>query len=144
MTITDLTVDLIEQVRRMVAEPDSNVYTNEIVEKIIKRNAINDSDNRTPDNPAWTPTYDLNATASDIWEEKAGAVADEIDFNADGGSFQRSQKFTMYMRQAARYRSKSVAKTSDIKLEAMQNVNHLGWEDIPYKDWIDERNENLV
>lgn len=136
--------DLILDVRRMVAEPDSDIYTNATIEKIIKNNAIIDSNGRTPDNPAWTPTYDLNATASDIWEEKAGAVADEIDFTADGGSFQRSQKHAMYMRQAAKYRSKAVAKTSDMKLEAMSSVNNLGWEDIPYKDWIDERNENLV
>ena len=136
--------DLIQDVRRMVAEPEATTYTNEAIERIIKNNAISDSDGRTPENPMWTPTYDLNATASDIWEEKAGTVADEIDFSADGGSFQRSQKFAMYMRQAARYRAKAIATSKTVAVDPLTKMNQLGWQDIPYKDWIDDRNENLV
>lgn len=136
--------DLIQDVRRMVAEPDATTYTNEAIERLIKNNAVSDESGRTPENPAWDATYDLNATASDIWEEKAGAVADEIDFSADGGSFQRSQKFAMYMRQAARYRAKAVATSKTVAVDLLTKVNQLGWQDIPYKDWIDDRNENLV
>lgn len=36
-------------------------------------------------------SYDLYAAAAEIWHQKAAAVAEKFDFNADGASFRASQ-----------------------------------------------------
>ena len=59
----------------------------------------------------WIPTYDLNAAAADIWEEKAATVADEFDFKADGGSFTRSQKEEKYLGKSRFHSSRKSAKS---------------------------------
>jgi len=49
----------------------------------------------------------INATASDIWDEKAAAVASAYDFSADGGDYKQSQLLAQYQAEAAKYRSRA-------------------------------------
>jgi hypothetical protein len=62
-------------------------------------------------NTEWIPTYDLNAAAADIWDEKAATVAANYDFSADGGTYNRKQQFDMYSQQGRHYRSRRVIRT---------------------------------
>jgi hypothetical protein len=62
-------------------------------------------------NPDWTATYDLHAAAADIWEEKAGVVSVDYDFNADGATLNRSQVHEHMMAQARYHRSRRSPKT---------------------------------
>lgn len=120
--------DLVLKLRRLVNEPTTTIYTDDILEEYIEGHAcIDDLGNEpyiwdystTPatktDNEDWLPTYDLNAAAADIWDEKASAIQDEFDFAADGGDYKRSQKYRNAISQAARYRSKSKGKTVMLK-----------------------------
>ncbi len=52
-------------------------------------------------------SYDLNAAAADIWEQKAAHVANRFDFEADGGRYSVSKLVEQYERQAQRFRAKS-------------------------------------
>jgi hypothetical protein len=52
-------------------------------------------------------SYDVHAAAADIWRQKAGHVADRIDFSADGAQFKASQMVAQYERQAARLEARS-------------------------------------
>lgn len=62
-------------------------------------------------NQDWIATYDLNAAASAIWEEKAAAAAVDFDFSADGGNYSRSQVFDQMMKQARLFGAKRKAGT---------------------------------
>ena len=62
-----------------------------------------DADGNTPADSAYVDTYDLYRTAAECWRTKAGMVSEQFDFEAEGGSFSRSQKFRNYLAQASRY-----------------------------------------
>ena len=47
--------------------------------------------------------YDLAGAAADAWRERAGLQAGRFDFEADGGSFKRSQWFDHCMKMATMY-----------------------------------------
>lgn len=66
-------------------------------------------------NPDWIPTYDLNAAAAEIWKEKAAEVSRLHDFDADGGSFDRSKIYEQYMANVRYYRSQRVPATTTLK-----------------------------
>lgn len=106
----------IARVRRMTAEANpTSGYSDEDIAAAIRRRPLTDRNGEGPwsddstaasptINPAWIPTYDLNHAAADIWAEKAAALAVEsYDFSADGGNYQRSQRYQHAMRMAQYY-----------------------------------------
>jgi len=114
----------IAQVRRMVNEPTDDTYDDDAITVYIEASAAIDERGEIPwtwdtstepptkdENETWIPTYDLHAAAADIWTEKAGIVAVDFDFDADGGSYTRSQVFDAYMKQARYYGARRKAGT---------------------------------
>lgn len=113
----------IAHVRRMVAEPTLVTYDNDVIQAYIETYKLMDENGENPrvpstlqpgvlfDNPDWTPTYDLNSAAADIWEEKASVLAQDFDFDADGGNYRRSQAYDQAMKQARHYRSRRSVRT---------------------------------
>lgn len=93
----------IAQLRRMVAEPTTTTYDDDALTAYIEARPLVDSLGRTPDHDDWDGTYDLNGAASAIWEEKAAALADKYDVNADGADLARSQRFEHACKMARRY-----------------------------------------
>jgi hypothetical protein len=117
-----VTAALIAQLRRMVAEPTVATYSDAVLTEYIERAPLIDSLGRDPyvvstttppvmiANPDWAGSpYDLNRVASEIWEEKAGALAAQFDFSEDGQSFSRRQKYENAEKQARIYRAKRSA-----------------------------------
>lgn len=138
-----VTQDDIRLLRRCIAEPTQATYTDAELKSLIEASALIDVDGHAPDEDAWIPTYDIYHVASEIWMEKSSAVADEFDFNADGGSFQRSQKMQMYLKQASYYKSRSKGLSLQMKQRPLEHLGSSGWEDLPYKDDIDDYESNL-
>lgn len=114
----------IQRLRRMIAEPTNTIYDNDTLQDYIEAYPVMDENGTDPTyldysttppsveaNENWIPTYDLNAAAAEIWEEKAAALQDKYDFAADGGSYHRSQAYEQACSMAGKYRSRSVAKT---------------------------------
>lgn len=113
----------IAQLRRMVNEPTIAIYDDTAITTYIEAHPLMDENGEAPRvpsttqpgvmmaNPDWTATYDLNAAAADIWEEKAAVLAQDYDFNADGASYSRSQAYEQAMKMASRYRSRRSPKT---------------------------------
>jgi hypothetical protein len=95
----------IARLRRMIAEPTSDTYSDAILLDAIERYPVPDADGYWPDDDLWTESYDHALAASEIWAEKSAAVAHAFDFDADGGAFSKSQQVTHYERQARRWRS---------------------------------------
>jgi hypothetical protein len=107
----------------MTSERTTTNYSDADIQAVIESYPLVDSEGYSPDQDSWTPTYDLNSAAADIWEEKAGSSATKFDFSADGASYDRSQIHEMAMKQARYYRSRRSAKA--IELESSPKYDDL-------------------
>jgi hypothetical protein len=136
-----VTAAQIARLRRMVAElpePLAVYYSDALLTTIIESYPTLDENGEAPRIPAedsnhtvtyttdmdtldlvenedWIPTYDLNAAAAQIWEEKAATPAADFDFSADGGNYKRSQVYEQAMKQARYYNSRRKASTIKLK-----------------------------
>ena len=141
MTVTQTEV---KRIRIMIAEPTSITYTDSDLIALIEEKQSVDVNGLYPNDSGWTPTYDLFLVASEIWIEKASIVSDEFDFHADGGTFQREQKHKMALEQASYYASRSKGYNLKMKQDPMTTVYSTGYEDLYYKDDIDDYESSLV
>ena len=131
----------VARLRRMVAEATTDTYSDDDLEGYIEAYPLVDERGEAPyswdtstDPPTqeategWIPTYDLNAAAADIWEEKAAGIADRYDFSADGQSYSRSQAVDHAQRMARYYRAKRAPRTITQRPEphASTEVEWLG------------------
>jgi hypothetical protein len=118
------TAAMAARLRKMVDEPTEATYDDDLIDDYIESYALLDVLGTDPyeidftteppslsERDEWIPTYDLNAAARDIWEEKAAAVAENFDFSADGGKYSRSQKYDQYMKKARFHGSRRSMKT---------------------------------
>ena len=139
-----VTAAQIAQMRRMVAEPTATTYSDALLEDIIELYPTIDELGTMPyyyvqssgvptktDNDNWIPTYNLNAAAAQIWDEKAAAIANQYDFKADGGDYSRSQAFKHATEQAKYYRSRRGLSTFTLykspKESASGSLNQESW-----------------
>lgn len=121
----------IARLRRMVGEADSTTYEDDDLADYIEAHPLEDARGEGPwvesesdpgtleENPDWTATYDLNAAAADVWEEKAAGHAPNYDFSADGGNYSRSQAYEQAMKQARYFRSRRSVKTITMRPEPL-------------------------
>lgn len=100
----------IQTLRRMTGAA-ADEYTDEVLSSVIERYPLPDASGVFPEEDGWTPRYDLNAAAADIWAERAAGLAGQYDFSADGASFHRSQAYEQAMKQARYYRSRRALHT---------------------------------
>lgn len=118
------TADEIMRLRRMTGELTTSTYYDSMLASTIEAYPLLDERGEEPytwdtstepptkeTNDNWLPTYDLNAAAAAIWEEKAALLAPDYDFSADGATLQRSGAFRHAMGQAGYYRSKRATGT---------------------------------
>jgi len=114
----------IARLRRMVNEPDDTTYEDELIAEYIESHPLMDERGEEPytwdaatepptqeSNDNWIPTYDLNGAAADIWDEKAAGVAQDYNYAADGGRFDRSQVVEQFQKRARYYRSRRAITT---------------------------------
>ena len=114
----------IARVRRMVNEPTEATYSDADIQAYIESYPLIDERGEEPytwdtstqpptqtANDDWIDTYDLNAAAADIMEEKAAVFAGDFDFRADGGDHKRSQIYQQMIDLARKYRAKRAHKT---------------------------------
>lgn len=120
------------RLRRMVAEPTEATYTDALLVTAIERYPVPDPDDIYPDEAGWYPTYDLALAAAEIWSEKAGTVAANFDFEADGGNFSKSQQVQHYTGQARKWRSLRVPGNWTVQTVVAPTESIVGnWND-PY------------
>jgi hypothetical protein len=135
MTATD---EQIAELRRKVAEPTYDNYSDALLADYIERYPLVDSVGEAPyidddgeleDNEYWTPTYDLNAAAAAIWSEKASTLAGNYDFSADGASYHRSQAYKQAQEQARYYSARRSIKTVTLRPEPKLSSGTLAVEE---------------
>jgi len=110
------TAAMISQVRQQANEPvASSLYSDETIRELIERYPLIDSDGYDPDDDNWTATYDTSAATADLWQIKAGALADTVDMSADGISASLSQRHGQHVLQARFWRSRSAVRGVTIR-----------------------------
>jgi len=128
MAVADeVTAEMIAQVRRMVGEPNSSTYDHDTVVEYIAKHPLIDERGEKPysfetsDEPPtedlnedWIPTFDLHATAAEMWGEKAATYAANFDFSVDGGNFTHSQQHEHCLTQARYHSSRRSMKTVNL------------------------------
>lgn len=126
----------IARLRRLVGESiDDTIFANTELATYIEEHPLLDERGENPytwdtttdppsqdANELWVPTYDLNAAAADIWEEKAAILAQDYDFEADGSSYTRSQAYEQAMKQVRYFRSKRSPRTVSQRPEPFRSV----------------------
>jgi len=133
----------IARVRRMVSEADDTTYDDNAIRDYIEEYPLIDERGELPytydtstqpptqdDNDDWIDTYDLNAAAADIWEEKAAGIAGDFDFKADGGQYSRSQAYEQALKQARWFRNRRTPTSMTQKKwpeESEFGASDLGW-----------------
>ena len=117
------------RVRRMVNEPDTSTYADADIAAAIERYPVVDARGEDPwmestttpgtltANPDWTATYDLNAAAADLWAEKAAVLAQDFDFEADGGRYTRSQAYGQAMQMSRHFSARRNPRTMTLRPE---------------------------
>jgi hypothetical protein len=124
--------DDVLRLRRMVAEPTIDTYTDALLVAAIERHPVPDPDDIYPDEEGWYPTYDLALAAAEIWSEKAATVAANFDFEADGGNFSKSQQYEHYAKQERKWRSLRVPGNWTVQTVVAPTESIVGnWND-PY------------
>ena len=134
------TAEQIARLRRMVAEPTTATYSDAELKAYIERYPVLDERGEAPyewdtstspptqdTNEDWIPTYDLHAAAGDVWEEKAGLLAANFDFQADGGNFSRSQAYEQAMKQARYHRSRRTPTTAKLVQWPEESETEQSW-----------------
>ena len=131
----------IAQIRRMTAEPTTTTYSDALVTGFIEDHPLMDDLGTDPyywtetgtaaptktDNDDWYPTYDLNAAAGDIWEEKAAGLAAYYDFKADGGDYSMSQAYEHAQKRAKYYRSRSAIVVIELVKKPDESASSRPW-----------------
>lgn len=99
----------VARLRKLIAEPTTDNYSDEDLETVIERYPIDDSEGNEPTDSDWVASYDLFLSASEVWVEKAATLtsAGAYDFTADDGSFKRSQMYDQYIKMANAMRQNS-------------------------------------
>lgn len=127
------TEEQITRVRRMAAESgDSSPYSDEEIAAYIEAYPLMDNNGLEEGYQSysntlhifvnWTPTYDLNAAAGDIWEEKAALLV------ANGAIYETDSAHAMAMRQCRYFRSKRALKGVQMRTDYVvldQNLNEV-------------------
>lgn len=136
---TLVTDDQIAQLRRMVAEPGTETYSDDTLVTYIEKYPHLDEQGEEPytlssatppeqeANDNWIPTYDLHAAAGDVWEEKAASVASKFDFKADGGDYSVSNVFEQFMKQCRYHRSRRMPSTMRMVKSPDESSTDLSW-----------------
>lgn len=100
--MTKQRVALIRRLRRIIDEPkETTTYTDEDLSARFDEYSL-------PVGSSCPKSYDLNAVASLVWDEKAAALAANYDFSEEGGSYSRSQAYIHAKKQARYYAARAV------------------------------------
>jgi hypothetical protein len=131
----------ISQLRRMIAEPTTATYSDEVLSGYLASYPLMDERGEEPytwdtatepptqtPNPNWIPSYCLHSAAGDLWDEKASAWAGQHDFGAAGASFSRSQVYNQMMAKVRYHRSRRSAKGGRlVKWPEETTQRDFGW-----------------
>jgi hypothetical protein len=90
-----------------VAAASRPVLSDATLNRILDQWATPDTEGRPASDAAWVPSFDLNAAAAEGWRLKAGMVAGDFNFSADGASYSKADVLAHCLEMEAKYASRS-------------------------------------
>lgn len=90
-----------------VAATSRPVLDPAVVSALLDANPQEDRTGRGPTDTLWEGTWDLNAAAAEGWRMKAGKVAGDFNFSADGASYSKADVLAHCLEMESRYASMS-------------------------------------
>lgn len=90
-----------------VASASRPVLSDEAVGALLDQYAAEDSEGRRPTDTDWVGTWDLNAAAAEGWRMKAGKVAGDFNFSADGSSYSKADVLAHCLEMETKYAAQS-------------------------------------
>lgn len=91
----------------MCASDQGPALSSDDLDQLLELAAQADADGRMPADPAWVPTYDLAWAAAEGWRWRAGRVASEVAWSADGLTVQAQQARDGALAMAATWSARS-------------------------------------
>lgn len=91
------------RLQRMVAHDQVPELTAGEIDDLLAQCRRTDRAGYAFSHPLWTPTWDLDAAASEGWSWKAAKVAGAYNFAEDGQRFDRSQMHAQCLAMARQY-----------------------------------------
>lgn len=87
----------------MVAAESRPTLSTETLGRLLDAATVADRDGRQPTDPEWVPTWHLDYAAAEGWRLKAGKVAGDFSFSADGASYQKADVLANCLAMEAKY-----------------------------------------
>lgn len=119
-----VTAAMLATVRRLVDEPTMTNYDDALLTTLVEQYPLLDERGEPPytwdtatspptktTNADWLATYDLHATAAQVWEDKAAKLVPEFGFSADGGKYDRQQKHDHAMQMVRHHNARRAPRT---------------------------------
>ncbi len=106
------TARMVETLRRMVAEPTQDTYSDLTLQEMIEDYPLLDDDGNDYSETDWEPNYDLHAAAADVWEQKAASFIEDFDFRADGAAYNLGDRQEQMMARVRYHRARVTPKSA--------------------------------
>lgn len=103
---------VVDRVKTLTAWDQRPALTDAQVTASIQAHPLVDADGLTADQADWTPTWDVYAAAAELWGIKAGLVAGDFTFSADGGQFSKGDVMAHCLAMETKYASMASGSTS--------------------------------
>lgn len=97
----------LEELKDRVAATSRPVLTDAQVNRILDNWRTPDADGRPASDASWDPSFDLNGAAAEGWRKKAGMVAGDFNFSADGSSYSKADVLAHCLEMETKYASRS-------------------------------------
>ena len=99
----------LEKLKIMVAWETEPAVSESDLEAVLAAHAIPDAGGNLPDSEEWTPTYDENAAAAQVWVIKAARASALTEIDPPGSGIVTSKVFDNCMKMSHLFRSKRAA-----------------------------------
>jgi len=99
------------RVKLLAAASQDPTLTDEELTGLLDGWRLVDSEGRRPDDDQWVPTYNVDGAVAEAYRVKAGRVADQYTFGADGATYNRDQRFAHLTAMAEKYERRAKARS---------------------------------
>jgi hypothetical protein len=114
----------IDALRLCITVPDGkeDAFNDDLLAGFLEAHPLRDAAGLWPNDSNWTPTYDGNAAAADLWGLIAASGAQLYDFSADGATYTRSQLHAQALRMAKHFRAHSAATSEQLERSRVADI----------------------
>lgn len=95
------------------------------VDTVLARYLIADDQGRVPLHPDYVPTWDLNGAIGEVWSIKAGRVAGDYSFSADGASYNKGDVLAHCLEMQAYFQGRATGSLGTINVLGTNSVSTL-------------------